>query len=125
MNDIGRALVVIHEGVHANESTKGTVGDAYDNEKQHSGIVSSERATIVAALTEYNDATGKRLDAGQIELLSYGALLNTDEGKAFVIKYAQDNLGVTVTDENKDKVYKDNVGKVTNAIQMLMYNKSN
>lgn len=103
INDLGRALMMIHEGIHANKLQNGTLNSASEptNEsKQHSEMASSGRQTIIDALTEYNTATGGRLSKDQINQVSYLGLLGTDEGKAFVTDYAKTNWGVTVTADN-------------------------
>ena len=60
---------------------------------------------------------------GEGKTTDNGGKTTDNGGKSFVVKYAQDKLGVSVTNENREQVYKDNVGKVTNAIRMLMYDK--
>jgi RHS repeat-associated protein len=107
LNDMGRALNLIHEGVHANKALQKNLGSRYDpnnEKKEHSEMSSgSGREQIKEALSEYNEATGKKLSDKQIDQVSYLGLLNTDEGEAFVTQYAKDTWKVEVTKDNMDE----------------------
>ena len=80
LNEIGKALVVLHEGAHADYERQ--AGGDQSNDAEHdilaAGGANSYRSDIQKGLQEYNDANNLGLSKNNIEDLSYYSLQGTD-----------------------------------------------
>ncbi len=102
LTDVAKALIVIHEGVHAKLQYEGKESkNSANNKGDHVDFSSAEnRGMVSKALQEYAKASGIELSKADANLLSWTGLENTKAFTTYIDGQAKTN-GTTSVDERK------------------------
>jgi hypothetical protein len=100
LNDLGRALSLVHEGIHANLFLKSNRMMTENQELEHNEMAKKERNTIKIVLKNFRDYSEDTQIMGifdeQIDLISWYGLTATLEGMKFTSIYSLRNYLATI-----------------------------
>jgi RHS repeat-associated protein len=101
-NDLGMALTIAHESIHAKKALGKTIEQHLSGNRNvdHPDMVQNvNREQISTMLSDYNKATKGRLSTQQVSDLSYLGLLEEKGSDAFVKDFSKRTWGKEITDE--------------------------
>ncbi len=116
LNDLGRALTLIHEGGHAALMSGGSFNMIMNQEVQHNEMAMNLVGSIRSALKEYNS----ELTDQQLDLLSMTGLINekgSEAGNSLIIKYAKDYWKETIGKDGLESAF----NRITQERNQLIY----